>query len=98
MKWKDLKVGDPVYVNGEKRPYRVRCRDDRYIICTKPFNLRHTCFYFIADLVKGVRGPDNMVFCFGYMTQEDCEERLEDLQAGRIEVSRRRCVPLEVEI
>ena len=37
--WYNLKVGDKVYVNGEVRPYRVRCRDERYIICTKPFKV-----------------------------------------------------------
>ena len=49
--------------------------------------------YFIVDLVKMVRGPDNMVFCFGYETQEQCEERLKELQDGTIEVSQRNCVP-----
>ena len=35
-----------------------------------------------------------MVFCSGYETQEQCEERLKELQSGRIEVSRRNSVPL----
>lgn len=93
--WYNLKVGDKVYVNGEVRPYRVRCRDDRYIICTKPFNPKHTVQYFIADLEEGVRGPDSMVFCLGYETQEQCEERLRDLQKKRAAVSWRRRVVLE---
>ena len=95
MNWKDLKPGDPVYINNEKRPYRVKCRDDRYIICTKPYNMQRTVMYFIADLKEQRRGPDNMVFCFGYETQKQCEERLKELQAGTIEVSRRHDVPLE---
>ena len=94
MKYEDLKPGDPVYVNNEKRPYRVKCRDDRYIICTKPYNPQRTVMYFIIDLERGVRGPDNMVFCSGYETQEQCEERLKELQTGWIEVSYRRCVPI----
>ena len=95
MNWEDLKPGDPVYINNEKRPYRVKCRDDRYIICTKPYNPQRTVMYFIADLKEQRRGPDNMVFCFGYETQEQCEERLHELQTGTIEVSRRHDVPLE---
>lgn len=91
--WKDLKVGDPVYLPMETRPYRVKCRDDRFIICTKPFNLRRTVIYFIVDLKEHRRGPDNMVFCSGYETQEQCEERLKELQEGRIEVSIRHGVP-----
>ena len=94
MNWEDLKPGDPVYINNEKRPYRVKCRDDRYIICTKPYNPQRTVMYFIADLKEQRRGPDNMVFCSGYETQEQCEERLKELQTGWIEVSRRHDVPL----
>lgn len=93
--WKELKLGDPVYVRNEVRPYRVKCRDERFIICTKPYNPQRTVMYFIADLERKVRGPDNMVFCSGYETQEQCEERLQELQEGRIEVSYRNCVPLE---
>ena len=95
MEYENLKQGDPVFVWGEVRPYRVKCRDERYIICTKPFNPKHTVMYFIIDLEKGIRGPDNMVFCFGYETQEQCEERLKELQTWWIEVSQRHCVQLD---
>ena len=91
-KLSDLKVGDPVFLPREVRPFRVRCRDERFIICTKPFNLKRTVMYFIIDLEKGLRGPDDRVFCMGYETQEQCEERLKDLQTGRAEVSIRRGV------
>ena len=92
--WDALKPGDPVYVHNEVRPYRVKCRDDRYIICTKPYNPKRTVMYFIIDTKLRLRGPDNMVFCSGYETQEQCEGRLRELQSGRIEVSRRNSVPL----
>ena len=92
ISYSDLKPGDPVYVPNEVRPYRVKCRDDRYIICTKPYNPQRTVIYFIIDLERCVRGPDNMVFCSGYETQEQCEERLKELQEGKIEVSYRNCV------
>ena len=93
-----VNVGDRVYIPKEKRPYKVRARDDRYIICTKPYNPQHTVMYFIIDLEEQRRGPDNMVFCFGYESDEDCMERLKELQEGKIEVSRRRDVPLDIEI
>lgn len=92
--WKNLKVGDPVYVTGESKPYRVKCRDERFIICTKPLNLYHTVMYFIVDLENHRRGQDNMGFSFGYETQEQCEKRLKELQNGEIEVSIRRGVAL----
>lgn len=91
-------IGDKVYVPNEKKPYRVRARDDRYIICTKPFNPQHTVLYFIIDLVDRWRGPDNMIFCHGYESDEDCMDRLKELQEGTIEVSTRRGIPLDIEI
>ena len=92
------KVGDKVYVPNESRPYKVRARDDRYIICTKPYNPRHTVLYFIIDLITKRRAPDNMIFCSGYETDEDCQERLQELQNGEIELSKRRGIPLDIDI
>lgn len=91
-------IGDKVYIPNEKRPYKVRARDDRYIICTKPFNPYHTVLYFIVDLVDRWRAPDNMIFCSGYESDEDCAERLKELQSGRIELSLRRGIPLDIDI
>lgn len=88
----DVMVGQKIYVEGEKRPYTVRARDERYIIATKPFNPKKTVLYFIIDLVAQCRGPDNMIFCSGYETGEQIKERLEELQSGTIEVSWRRRV------
>lgn len=93
-----VEVGDKVYVSNEKKPYKVRARDDRYIICTKPFNPQHTVLYFIIDLVDKWRAPDNMIFCSGYETDEDCQERLAELQSGEIELSSRRGIPLDIDI
>ena len=86
------RVGDKLYITGEVKPYTVKERDERYIIATKPYNLRHTVVYFIIDLFKGWRGPDDRVFCCGYETPEDISERLKELNNGKIEVSRRRSV------
>ncbi len=93
-----VEVGDKVHVPNEKRPYTVRARDERYIICTKPFNPEHTVLYFIVDLVDKWRAPDDCVFCSGYETDEDCNERLQELQSGEIGLSRRRGLPLDIDI
>ena len=89
---KNVRVGDKLYVSGEKRPYTVKAMDDRYVIATKPFNLKKTVLYFIIDLKRNVRGPDNMIFCSGYETEEQVKDRLLELQNGDIEVSYRRSV------
>ena len=93
-----VSAGDKICIPDQKRPFRVRCRDNRYIICTKPFNLQHTVLYFIIDLKEKLRGPDNMIFCFGYESDEDCMDRLRELQEGKIEISRRRSVPLDIDV
>lgn len=93
-----VSIGDKVYIPNEKRPYTVQARDERYIICTKPFAAQKTVLYFIIDLVDKWRAPDNMIFCSGYETQEECRERLQELQQGDIELSSRRGVPLDVDI
>lgn len=93
-----VEIGDKVYIPEHKRPFRVKARDDRYIICTKPFNAQHTVIYFIVDLVDKWRAPDNMIFCFGYETDEQCQERLKELQNGKIELSVRRGIPLDIDI
>ena len=93
-----VEVGDRVYIPNEKRPYKVRARDNRYIICTKPYNPQHTVIYFIVDLADKWRAPDNMIFCSGYETDEQCQERLKELRSGKIELSMRRGIPLDINI
>lgn len=91
-----VEIGDKVYIPNEKRPYRVKARDERYIICTKP--CFDTVLYFIIDLVDKWRAPDDRVFCFGYETDDDCQERLKQLQTGEIGLSVRRGIPLDIDI
>lgn len=91
-------VGDKVYIPHEKKPYIVQARDERYIICTKPFAAQHTVMYFIVDLVNKWRAPDDRVFCMGYETREQCEERLLNLQNGEINLSIRRGLKLDIDI
>ena len=93
-----VQVGDKIKVPNERRRYTVQARDNRYIIATKYINLHYTVLYFIIDLEKKMRGPDNMVFCFGYETILQCEERLAELQSGQIELSGRRSIPLDVDV
>ena len=93
-----VEIGDKIYIPNEKKPYKVKARDDRYIICTKPFNPKHTVLYFIIDLVRKVRGTDDRLFCNGYETQEQCEDNLRRLQDGTMEVTYRNVVPLDIDV
>ena len=93
-----INIGDKIKIPNQKLKYTVQARDNRYIICTKPFNPKHTVLYFIIDLETKRRGPDNMVFCSGYENREQCEERLKELQEGLIEVSWRRGIDLDLDV
>ena len=91
-----FKVGDKVYFMEEKRPYTVRACDERYLICTKPFNLQHTVQYTIVDLKEGIRGADNYWRWGGYddyTTDEGCRNVLENLNSGEVEISYRNRIP-----
>lgn len=95
-------VGTKVWFEGEKQGYTVRARSRRFIVCTKPFNLKKTMIYCVIDLDEGVRGTENLVFGFGAETDEQCEDMVrrltgEDGSLGyRTEVSHRNRVPIHV--
>lgn len=89
-----IKAGERVRVDGERTAYIAQCVSDRFVVCTKPFNLRHTVLYFVIDKDRDIRGPDNDVFCMGYETKEQCIDRLKDLNKGIIGVSLRRALPV----
>lgn len=89
-----FKVGDKIKFAGEKRPFTIRSCDSRFLICTKPFNLKKTVLYTVVDLKQNIRGTENLVFCMGYETDEDCYEALIRFQTGESEISHRNYVEL----
>lgn len=91
-----MNVGDKIYFAEESKPYKVRAANDRYAICTKPYNLKRTVLYTIVDLVEEIRGTENTVFCMGFENDLDCEEALRRLISGDSEISRRNRVPLRL--
>lgn len=75
-------VGDKIYFAEERYPYTIQACDERYLICTKPFNPKHTVQYTIVDLKDGIRGADNYWKWGGfvdYKDQKECERMLEAL-------------------
>lgn len=96
-----LKPGDKIKFRNEKQAYTVRACNSRFVICTKPFNPRRTVIYTIVDLVEKVRGPENLIFCMGFESDQDCRDALARLtdknEVERTEVSHRHRVPLDIE-
>lgn len=84
-----LKKGDSVWFAASKKSFQVRECNERFAICTQPFNLRpNTVIYTIIDFERNVRGMDNLVFgIYDYYLDEDCKLAMEDLLHGDMEVS-----------
>lgn len=82
MNTQEYKKGQRIWFAEEKRPYRIRVCDGRFLICTKPFNLRRdTYMYTIVDLKEGIRGTDGYSLGpYDYRSDEDCEAFLKELQ------------------
>ena len=100
MKHADLQPGDHAKFYSyeeENMLFEVRCCSERFIILTTmKRDIAGTLYYTIIDLKLKIRGPDNMIFSSNYTTDEDCRERLAELESGDIEVSTRpsRCSSL----
>ena len=88
----ELNKGDSVWFSTSKKSFKVRECNDRFAICTQPFNLRpKTVLYTIIDFDRDVRGEDNLIFTvYDYYSDEDCKQAMEDLMCGEIEVSYKR--------
>ena len=84
-----LHKGDRVWFKGDKKPFRVRAANEKFAICTKPYNFQpQTVIYTIVDFEWGMRGMDNMIFgIYSYYSDEECEEALQALINGELEVS-----------
>ena len=95
-----MQVGDKIYFKEEKRPYRIKAMSDRYLICTKPFNLQHTVIYTIVDLKENIRSTNNLVFnIYDYKDQNDIDQCLKDLEDPKhcCGLSRRNHIKLEID-
>lgn len=94
----DQQIGDRIKFAEEKQKYTIQSRNERYLICTKPFNPKHTVLYTIVDLQKGIRGTENLIFGMGAETKEDCDAMLKRLDSGETEISHRNHIQLFIEV
>jgi hypothetical protein len=53
--------------------------------------------YTIIDFQQQVRGTEDLIFCMGFETDQQCEEALQRLVEGKSEISRRNRVKLVIE-
>lgn len=88
----ELAIGSKVWFFEEKQGYTIRAKGGKYLVLTKPFNPRKTVIYTILDIENMERGPENLIFCCGAETDEQCQEMLARLLAGESEISSRRSI------
>jgi hypothetical protein len=93
----DMKVGDKIKFREEKQRYTVQAASKRFLVCTKPMNAHRTVLYTIVDFELGIRGREDLIFCAGFETMEQCEEALQRLESKETEVSSRNWIPLDIE-
>jgi hypothetical protein len=93
----EIKVGTKIFFEKEIRPYMVKAHNDRYAICTKPYNPKRTVLYTIIDFKNKQRAPNWWIFnIYDYKVQADIEQCLKDLETGECELSKRRAVSLDI--
>ncbi|WP_032376692.1 hypothetical protein [Rhodococcoides fascians] len=94
-------VGSKVTFTGEpRRPYTVRATSENYAVLTRQadFKPKGTYFYCIIDWRNAIRGPCNLIGQgWDTTTDESCVELCSELAAGRIEVSHRNRVTLDIQ-
>lgn len=96
-------VGASIKFYDEPNPYTVQAVSENFAVLTRPAtqedaesfeveNLEEgTVVYSIWDLWAEKRGPHNMILnAYDFKTPEGCQECLSDLEAKKIELSRRR--------
>lgn len=81
-----LEVGDLVAVIGEKNRYTVRCRDERWIVCTKPYNAHRRKKHLIIDTENKMYGSDNHPYGLFYQTDEQCHYALRLLHHNLLKI------------
>lgn len=94
------KVGTKIKFREEKLRYTVQAANERYAVCTKPFNAKRTVLYTIIDVNENVRGTENLIFGMGAETRKQCEEMLARLTdpESPTEVSHRNRITLRIEV
>lgn len=93
----EMCAGQRIWFEEEKFGYTIRACSKRYLVCTKPFNLRkNTVLYTVVDLEEKIRSTDGYVFSpYDYVSDEDCKALIEDLENGH-RISHRNAISLKI--
>ena len=90
-------VGTKIKFVDETQRYTVQASNRFYSICTKPFNAKKTVIYTIVDWYNKLRGTEDLIFCNGAETKEQCEDMLNRLTNGESNISGRNWCNLRIQ-
>jgi len=94
---KDINVETKIRFGADKQFYKVKACNNRFAICTRPYNPKHTVYYTIIDLAMLIRGTNNLIFnSYDYTDQKDIDLCLKELMKGKVEISHRNNVQLDI--
>ena len=70
-----------------------------YLSFTEAFDAcKNNPVYSLLDFQENVKAPDNLILeYFDYSNEEDCEEAIKWLEQGKMELSRRNRIDLEID-
>ncbi|WP_276142730.1 hypothetical protein [Rhodococcus sp. T2V] len=95
-----LAPGDRIRFGIEpRRPYTVRALSENFVVCTRhrDFATQGEFVYTVIDWRSGIRGPVTVIgHSMDVSTDQQCRDLLDDLEAGRWEISHRNRVPLDI--
>lgn len=93
-----IEKGDKVYFYSQKSPMTVKARSQRYLILTEPFYRNKTVYHSIVDFEKNWKAPnDRIVNPYNYEVQADIDECLVDIMTGKIGLSQKRGVSIDID-
>ena len=97
-KYDSIELNDKVYFLSQKTPMTVKARSKRYIILTEPFYRQRTFYHSIIDLDQGIKAPnDRIISPYDYSNQVDIDMCLYDLIHGKVEVSQKRSMEIDID-
>ena len=81
IKWmcksiKEVEVDDKVQFDNEKLYFTVKARNERFIICVRPYKAVGGTWYTIVDLQEHIRGHHDVFRSFDFLKIKDINKVL----------------------
>ena len=89
-----VEVGIKIKFAEDNLWYTVQAFNTKFIICNAV--TKKNTYHTIIDISNNIRGADNLVLHSGYDNMQECQDRLEEITKGVIELSSRNRIKLNI--